>query len=378
MINIESIEDVSEQIVQDIESKTNEVTPGLDISVNRAYADALAAQSAVSKLHNIDQYRECFVKTASEFIGLPLLSEETGVTRDLGTQASFKVNVTGQEGTVIGTFGTGPQFTANDIVYKTTVGSTISGGIAEITLKADVSGTEGNLQVTDELSLSSTFANIDDIATVTEIVTTGTSKESVESWRAKIAQEQAFPSRVGGGVPWFARVAKNVEGITRVFTYSGDVLGDLDMFCVADAEIDGIPTPAQLIAVKSQFTISPNDLLWSSLPGRITALSSTKESYSVDIQLGAPAPSQSTQDAIEAAVDTYFKNRAPFIEGYSLLNTSVVSRAEILAVAQNVISGTTGEEGLISNVVVTKAATPPADIYPIAKGLRAKGVITFS
>ena len=74
MIPILSIQEYSDQITQDIENETSQVTPAVPYAYNRAVADAMAAQASVNKLHNVDQRKECFALTASENVGLPLLA----------------------------------------------------------------------------------------------------------------------------------------------------------------------------------------------------------------------------------------------------------------------------------------------------------------
>ena len=104
MIEILSVEEYSEQITQDIENQTNQATPAVPYAYNKAVADAMAAQVTVNKLHNVDQRKECFALTASEFVGLPLLAIQTNTPRGTGVKAQVKAEVTGDEGLVIGAY----------------------------------------------------------------------------------------------------------------------------------------------------------------------------------------------------------------------------------------------------------------------------------
>jgi len=374
-IRINSIEDDAEQIVQDIESKTNQITPAVPFSYNRTVADAVAAQNAVTKLHNVDQRKECFAQTATEFVGLPLLAQETNTPRGKGDQAILTVTVTGTDGTVIGSYTEGPEFVSNDIVYQTILGATISGP-TNINVKAKVSGAEANLQPPDEITLSSTYTGIDDTAVVVSLVSSGTNPETVESWRKRIIQEQAFPSTVAGTTPWFAKKAVQVPGITAAYPYSSDTLGKVDIYLSADGTEPAVPTSEQMLAVESVFKIAPNDCLWSTLPDRVNAKQSVIDAYTATITQGATL-SASTQDAVFLAVKDYFESRAPFIEGFSLTNTGTISVADVYAVVQNVVSGITGEKGYITDVGITAMAYPTADIYIMPKGLRAKGSVIW-
>jgi len=57
-VAIESLPAYKQQVLADIESKTNQNTPALDVSYNRIIANACAALALTTKLHNIDQHRE--------------------------------------------------------------------------------------------------------------------------------------------------------------------------------------------------------------------------------------------------------------------------------------------------------------------------------
>lgn len=371
MIPIQSIEENSEQIIQDIENKTNQTTPAVPFAYNKNLADAMSAQAAVNKLHNVDQRNECFVDTASEFVGLPLLAGETNTPRNNGNQTILTVSVIGENGVVIGTYNNGPEFVKDDVVYQTIQGATIAAGVASINVQAKVTGSIANLQNGDEMTLSSTFTGIDDVATVTDTVSPGTDQEDVEDWRQKIKQEKAFPSTVAGTTPWFARISQIVPGITAAYPYSSDDIGKIDLFLAADAELGGVPPIEMMDAVVSIFKIAPYDCLWSTLPDRIDAQQSVKDIYGVQITQGSEPITQPTRDAITASIEVYFENRKPFIEGLSLSNTGVINKADIFAITQNIINGSTGEKGIVADVVITAMAYPAADIYIMPEGLRA-------
>ena len=373
MITINSIEEVSDQIVQDIESKTNQTTPAVPFAFNKNLADAVSAQSAVTKLHNVDQRKECFVETATEFVGLPKLAFETNTPRILGYQAILEAEVTSQvEGAVVGTYSEGPEFVCGDVIYQTISGGTITGGTATISIRAKIYGEEGNLQDGAEVTLSSTYPDIDDMAVITDTLSSGGDKETIESWRQRIAQEKAFPSTVAGTTPWFAKIAKQVPGITGAWPYSSETIGSVDLYLSADNEIDGVPTAAQLTAVEDTFRLAPNDCLWSTLPDRINTIASTKQDYYVAIVEGETSISSKTRAEIITEIEKYFETRAPYIEGLSLQNTGSVSRSDVMSVAQKVIQGTMGETGVISDIVITKPGDPAANIYAMPKGLRAQ------
>ena len=378
MITIKSIEEHSDQIVQDIENKTNQTTPAVPFAFNRVIADAMGAQTVVSQLHNVDQRKECFALTASEDIGLKYLAIETNTPRLIGVRAELSIIVTGREGVTIGTYANAPEFVKDSVVYITTQGATITGGTATISIQAKSYGENGTLQAGDKLYLSSSdYQNIDSEAIVDSILVSGANEETVDSWRNRIIQEKAFPSTNSGTTSWFAKAAQRIAGITACYPYSADTIGKVELYCVAGAEVDGIPTQAQLDAVETVFEAAPYDCLWSTLNNKVTAFASEVEEYDVEITQSAVTLSEPTKQSIISEVDKYFSSRYPYIEGFSVSNNAEIRSVDVFSVALSVIKGKVNEGGSIASVEITSTIYPGADLFTLQKGKRAKANITF-
>ncbi len=379
-----SLREKADQILSDIESKTNQDTPAVDVAYNRAVANGLAAMSLQDQYHNIDQRKECFPQTASEEIGLPLWAGLVNRPRGTGTQADLQAQATGTNGETIGTGSTGPRWKADSgIKYGTKTGATISGGVASIAVIADQAGTEGTLQVSDKITLTTTIPGIDTTATITAINVAGAPQETVESWRAAIVQLAAFPP-LSGTAAWFYTEALKISGITRAYPYSDQNFpGRILIYAVDDSQTDGQPTAPQLAEIEAITSTAQKNIMWAYnlLPNaskRLEAFASPIDIYDVVITEGVPAMSASLKQAVEASINNYFLTRNPYINGLSLEDQGAVEEVAITTVAQNTIDAEVGETGRFTDIGLTKQGSAPADIYILDPGNRAKANISYT
>ena len=383
-VDIKSISENRTVILTDIESKTNQNTPGVDVAYNRIIALAVAGIATLNQIHNVDQRKECFPQTATEDIGLKAWSDLVNRPRGLGTQAELTATATGTNGVTIGSGTTGPNWIANSgINYTTKTGGIIAGGEVSIEVLANAYGAEGTLQIGDEITLTTTIPGVNTTAVITAINVTGAEEEALETWRTAIIQLAAFPPNIGTSA-WFFNEAVSVAGITRAYPYvDQDYPGRILLYCVADDNPEGTPSPAQLQAVEDNFLTANKNVMWSSylLPDsskRIEAFASPFDLYDVIITDGTPSLSATLKTKIETAINNYFLTRNPFILGLSLENAGSIEKVAITAVAQNVINSQTGETGKFTDISVIKAASPPEDIYILDPGYRAQAVISYT
>ena len=381
MVELESLREIANQTLTDIESKTNQQTPAVSIAYNRLIANALAALSLSNKLHNIDQRKECFPQTATE-LGLGLWSGLVNRQRIPGTPAQLQITLTGTNGIVIGQNSTGPRWKAqNGIIYSTKTGGLIESGTLSAEILSTEAGSESTLQIGDELNLVTTIPGVDPKAVVTAINVTGTDQENIEDWRAAIIQIAAFPAEIGTA-SWFYAQATSVPGITRAYIYADqDYPGRVLIYAVADDNIDGLPSSAQLAAIEAVFTTAQKNIVWATdlLPNgekRIEAFASPVDAYDLEILVGTPALSESIKIAIEAAIENYAKTRNPYIKGLSLLDAGTLEAVAISALIQNTIESNPSEIGKFTGVTLSKDGTP-SGYFTLEPGRRAKINVTY-
>lgn len=382
MVELQPLRTIADEVLTDIESKTNQSTPAVSVSYNRLVANAVAALSLSNKLHNIDQRKECFPQTATENVGLPLWAALVNRPRIAGIPAELQVTITGTSGTVIGQNSTGPRFKAeNGIIYSTKIGGLIQSGTLSATILSTESGSESTLQIGDELNLVTTLVGVDTKATVTAINVTGTDQEDVEDWRAAIIQKAAFPAEIGT-VAWFYTQAVSVPGITRAYPYCDQSYpGRVLIYAVADANTDGQPSSAQLADIEAVFTAANKNIMWAYdlLPNgskRIEAYASPIDEYVLEILVGSPALSATIKTAIETAIANYALTRNPYIKGLSLSDAGTLEAVALSSLIQNTIESNPSETGKFTGVTLSKNGTP-SGYFTLSPGRRAKITVIY-
>lgn len=384
MVEIKSLRELADQILTYIESQTNQDTPPIDVAYNRLISNGVAGLSLLNQMHNIDQRKECFPQTASENVGLKLWAELVGRPRGLGTRANLQATATGTTGETIGSGSTGPRWkSASGLIYTTETGGEIVDGEVSISILCNEFGTEGTLQVGDELTLTTTIPGIDNKIIVTAINVVGAEPETLESWRTAIIQLAAFPPNIGTAA-WFYNESIKIDGITRAYPYSDvNYPGRVIIYAVADDNVDGIPTSTQLDAIEAITSTADKNIMWAYefLPDgekRLEAFASPIDEYQVVITDGSPALSAGLKTKIEKAIEDYFESRNPYINGLSLENQGAVEEVAITVVAQNVVTSETLESGRFADIGLAKTGAPIQDIYILEPGTRAKVVISYT
>lgn len=379
-----SLIQLRDQILSDIESKTNQDTPAVAVAYNRIIANAAAAMALQNQLHNIDMVKECFPQTASENFGLPLWAGIVNRPREDGAKAQLQITATGTDGENIGIGTTGPRWRApSGITYQVIVGGEISGGLVSIQIEAESFGEEGTLQVGDPVQLTTTLPGIDNTATVTAVNVSGAPQEDVETWRADIIQLAAFPPQIGTAA-WFYNKALEVPGITRVYPYVSQTYpGRVEIYAVDDSQVDGQPSAAQLEQIEAITAEANQNIMWATalLPNgdkRLEAFASPVDEYEVVITDGVPNLSATMKQAIEESIEIYFMTRNPYILGLFGENQGAVETVGIIADAQNTIDARTGDTGRFIDIGLTKVGEAPAETYILEAGRRAKPTISYT
>jgi len=383
MVQIKSIRNYADQILTDIESKTNQTTPAVPYAYNRLISNAVAAIVLQSQLHNVDQRKECFPQTASEEIGLPLWASLANRPRLQGVFAELQVTATGTNDIILGSFTTGPSWKADTgIIYNTKQGGRIQSGSVSISIVANVTGIEGNLNIGDTVSLTTPIAGVNAKATVTAINVTGSDEEEINEWRSAIVQKIAFPAEIGTAA-WFYQKCLEVPGITRAYPYADQTYpGRVLLYAVADDNTDGQPSSAQLAAIEELFTTAGNNILWATglLPSgdkRIEAFASPIDEYTIEITEGVPALSASIKTLIETGLHEYAETRDPYIKGLTTENAGMLEKVAVQAVIQNIIESNPQEIGRFTGATIDDG-TGTEDYFTLEPGHRCKVVITYN
>jgi uncharacterized phage protein gp47/JayE len=395
---IPTTQELADDAVAQIDLQTEQQTPFLPKSFTRVLAKATAGVNVLLYKYASWMLLQMFVAHASmretRVLGRtvrPLV--EWGRLLGVGdpllpTQAQLSISVIVQS-TSPSPVPAGAQlvYSPTGIVYVTTTPIDVSTlGTQTITVRAASdskggigAGAAGNVLPGAQLSFANP-RNVARVATVLSQVVTGADEETEIAYRARVIR-RAQQKPQGGAYADYAQWGEEDPGILHVYPYRGDP-GQVDVYVEATEESsgseDGIPTPAQLMLVKS--------LIEHDVGGRATrrpvnaainTIPITRSSFDVLVSgLEAPTGEQSAvQAAIEEAVDEYLRTREPYITGLSVLpRQDRVTRAAVSGVVDDVASNLGSSVAQVD--LMRGGESMPA--YTLGNGEKAKlGAVTF-
>jgi uncharacterized phage protein gp47/JayE len=169
------------------------------------------------------------------------------------TQGQYICDVTGTTGAII---PAETIFKANDNALSPTklfvldVAYTLDGIINQITVRALESGTTSQLIVTNQLTATAPIILVDAIIVVASEFIQPQASENIEDYRNKAII--AYRTEPQGGSPADYRLwSLEVQGIVNAYPYATTgATSQIDLFIESD-EVDGVPTPADLLAVET-------------------------------------------------------------------------------------------------------------------------------
>lgn len=155
---------------------------------------------------------------------------------------------------------------SNGVRYFPDSPVTAASGVATITATAEETGANGNLNVSDTLTISTQIAGAGNIATVTVVDNTGTDEETESAYRERVLF--AIRSTAGGGnATDYKTWSEGVAGVFRAYPYGGlpyddagtEFPGDRVVYiqCTTDVQVDGIAPAALLTEVKEAIIEDP-------------------------------------------------------------------------------------------------------------------------
>jgi len=346
---IPTTKEIKDQIVNDIESKINQTVPLLPKAFIRIFAAALAGVFTLTYKFGLWIYNQIFPQTADDQ-ALNYLGERINVIRKSATQAILEAEDTGTNGTLI---PAGTQYiSSNQVVYITQSDVTITGGIAVLSLLSLRSGEIGNLANGSTLNIVSPIANVDGIATVTDILTEGEDEENTEDYRDRVMERyQRRPQ--GGALVDYVIWAKEVAGITRAFAFRVSP-GFVSVYPIEDNNPSGrIPSQAKLDEVQDYIT----DPTRKPLQATIFTVAMTEVLFIIEISNLAP-DTQEIRDAIDTNIEEFLFTRQPrqFIDEED--PKDIISESLLISIAI--------QSGAQTLDLVLKKGSTPLESYQLA------------
>lgn len=290
-----------------------------------------------------------------------------GVILNLPRQAAvsteLQATATGTNGETIlaGVTYKGP----NQIVYVNLTNQTIAAGTATLNLRALEGGVIGNLITGDELNIVTPQALIDNIATVTVIITEGVNEESDDAYRQRLVDRFRLRPQGGAKIDYIIW-AQTVSGVTRVFpfTQSG---GTVDIYFLRDNDTPRHPDLNERNAVYN--AIDQPDRR----PAAAIVVIKSLTDIIFNVEITGFTGSGADEITVEDNIEKYLLARQPYVSGVDIDTSKSIILLVDITVIVSLIASFTGVE-LFNNA----APATPIITYTLGDDEVAdKGTVSF-
>ncbi len=381
-------------IIAQLEAALNQTIPLLPKSFLRVIAKVLAAVNIILYKYAGFMFLQIFVKTATikdtevnGSIVSPL--KEWGRLIGVGdptaaTNAEMTVDVTVTNQT--GTLPSGSQLlgSTNGVTYLTIGAVALNAPVVSVDILAagdqsggNGSGTIGNLEIGDSVSFANPLPNIDSATTVSAIIVTAADAEATEVYRQRVIDRFQKPPQ-GGAYSDYEIWGEEVEGIINTYPYTSECPGIVNVYSEAteasSGSPDGIPTNAQLQAVKDSIELDQNGLA-SRRPATALVLSLPISRIAFDVTItGLVADNQAeVEQQIQDGVSQYFTGRDIFIPGLSILpRLDRITASGVAGVVDDIVNA---NGGIFTGATVSLDGAN-VSIYQLQEGEKCKLVDT--
>jgi hypothetical protein len=221
-LKIPTIQEATDLNVTTFESTLGQKIPLTDQAFLRVIAFIQAASQTGQYKYAIERTRQNFALTATGS-DLDFIGGEYGIIRKPAIAAVLDISLPATTGTIISVINAfiGD---SNGVRYIPDSQVTASGGVANLTVSAQITGVAGNLSIGDTMTIESQVAGAESIATVTAIDTLGTERETDDAYRERVL----FQIRTvggGGNAVDYKTWAEETPGVRRAYPYAGRPLG---------------------------------------------------------------------------------------------------------------------------------------------------------
>jgi len=362
-----TIKEIEKLIIDQLESNFNFSIPLLSKAFNRVLAKVLAGVWQINYKTGNWIFLQLFVSTAS-FISFPVFGRtviplvEWGRLIGAGdptpgNQAIHTIDVNVNSPAAV--LRSSEQFISsiNNVIYITTQSYTLVGPVDTIEVISTEIGEVGNIDSGDPISLVNPIGIIDRDAVVNARTTDGEDSESELSYRTRV--EDLFKQRPQGGAYVDYRIwSSTVAGVLQTYWYTGDIPTYVIGYVAGVESIypDRIPNSALLLAVGDSCDFETVNGVKVSTRRPIGAIidpagdksysnikAITVKGFEVDIIDLVVADPTSVKALISSSLDSYFKDREPFIEGLSFPPVkNNVNQSSIIGIVNTIVQANNG------------------------------------
>lgn len=381
-------QDISDNIIAQLEATLNQTIPLLPKSFLRVLAKTLAGVFILLYKYAGFTFLQVFVQTASAsgttingkaVVPLTEWGRLIGVGDPLGaTQAELLINITVEN--QVGTLPAGSQLlnASNGVTYITTGAVALSAATVQVPIRAvsdqtggGGAGAIGNLDPGAVVSFANPLANVARDAVVDSQTVTGADGEATEAYRQRVLDRfQKRPQ--GGAYSDYELWGEGVAGIANVYPYTSNNPGQVDIYVESATGVDGIPTAAQLQAVQDAIDFDDAGLA-SRRPASALAntLAITRVGFDCTVSGLVVDNPASVQAQIQTAVSEFFITAEPFIDGLTVPpRKDRITRASLIGLVDDIVAA---DNGTFTTVIFNLTTVSGSiESYVLQQGEKAK------
>lgn len=382
--------EISDNIVNQISVSINQTIPLLPVAFTRFLAKVLAGVFILLFKYIGFNFLQIFVRTAS-FQETTILGKKVtplidwgiliGVgSPDAGTPSELIVDITVIN--QVGSLPAGTQLTSNKngITYLLLSPVTLDASIVQGTIRASTDiegntavGTIGNLDPGDTVSFVNPLADVERDTLVDSVSVPGLDAETEAAYRQSVIDRFQQIPQGGSGVDYVIW-GTEVPGIIRIYPYKGTP-GFVDVFAEANTDIDpdGFPTAQQLLDVENAIRFDEEGLQ-TRLPVNVflNVFSISRKGYTVTVTGLTVSDPVTVEANITAALNDYFLDREPFIDGVtSLPRRDFIKLNNVISIVDDFVSAA-GGNFTSAELFITVGSVPVPIQDQLAIGQKAK------
>lgn len=381
--------EIQNQIIGQVEASISQSIPLLPRAFTRFFAKVLAGVFMIIYKYAGWMFLQIFVRTAS-FEETTVLGQKVTPLIEWGrligvgdpgaaTQAELLLDivVTTQTGSLAA--GTQAVSTKNGITYILLSPVTLDAALKQGTFRAasDVDGgtgggTIGNLDAGDIVSFVNPLANVERDMTVDSVTTTGADAETQAAYRQRVIDRFQKQPQGGAGVD-YEIWGEIPSSVINIYPYTGDD-GFVEVYVEVATSIDpdGIAPQSVLDEVTEAITFEDGSQTRKPINAFLLTFSISRRGFGVFVS-GLDVDDPTTVEAsITDAIETYFLDRQPFIDGVTALPRR--DRIQVSNIRSIVDSFATAAGGSFAGVSLFFAGTTTQidSVYILAIGEKVK------
>lgn len=360
-----SVRGLYDAFIADYENRTGQRTTLLKSAFIRLLAWPFAGLTVLNYRHGNWIYFQMFIATCDEE-ALRMYGERVDITIGTGAYAQGTVQLTSVTALSI---PAGAQFISPDgNVFQSSTDSDVVDGVANVAVKAQDTGSNYELNIGDEMLLSSPISGVPDTGYVTNVSVEGEDDEALEAYRLRV--QNRYRRQPQGGSPHdYYLWATEVDAIVDAYPYVFDA-GVVHVYPVEEGSgYERVPSSTKILEVIDHITRSPDSDVDDRQPVQSTLIVTAPNVRYYDVTITGLTNSANTAENradMKDSIINYLDSKKPNIPALDYTEAdATVSNAAVSAAAMEVLDASSNSGAFSTiDVKVNGVSTGGKNILP--------------